>query len=116
MGRHQCGFCRLTGGPVGFRPGNAVRDEGEGAEDFRDELRLSYATAFVFIDMGAAHLEGAGEPCFCEWMPAAPERPQPSPRPPADLEISVRSRVKRRIGVQVSGFPRTRSDFGDSGG
>ncbi len=41
----------------------AVRDEGGKADDFRDELRLSYATAFEFIAIGAAHLEGAGVPC-----------------------------------------------------
>jgi hypothetical protein len=29
------------------------------AEDFRGELRLSYATAFEFIIIGAAYLEAA---------------------------------------------------------
>jgi hypothetical protein len=41
----------------------AVRGEGEEAEDFRGELRLAYATAFEFIAIGAAHLEGAGALC-----------------------------------------------------
>jgi hypothetical protein len=41
----------------------AVRGEGEEAEDLREELRLSYATAFEFIVIGAAHLEGAPVPC-----------------------------------------------------
>jgi hypothetical protein len=35
------------------------------AEDFQDELRLSFATAFEFVVIGAAHLEGAGVPCLC---------------------------------------------------
>jgi len=35
------------------------------AEDFRDELRASYATAFEFITIGAAYLESAGVPCMC---------------------------------------------------
>jgi hypothetical protein len=42
-----------------------VADGGEDAEDFRDELRLSFATAFEFVIIGAAHLEGAGVPCLC---------------------------------------------------
>jgi hypothetical protein len=35
------------------------------AEDFRDELRVSYATAFEFIIIGAAYLEAAGVSCLC---------------------------------------------------
>jgi len=42
----------------------AVNEEGANADDFRDELRLSYATAFEFIAIGAAHLEGAGTKCW----------------------------------------------------
>lgn len=34
-------------------------DEGVDAEDFRDELRQLFATAFEFIVIGAAHLEDA---------------------------------------------------------
>ena len=40
-----------------------VRTEGEQAEDFRDQLRLSLAVAFEFVMIGAAHLERAGNPC-----------------------------------------------------
>jgi hypothetical protein len=35
------------------------------AEDFRDELRVSYATAFEFIIIGASYREAAGVPCLC---------------------------------------------------
>jgi hypothetical protein len=41
-----------------------VRHEGEEAEDFRGELRSSFATAFEFIIIGAAHLEGGDMPCI----------------------------------------------------
>jgi hypothetical protein len=43
----------------------SARQEGRDAEDFRDELRLSFATAFEFVVIGAAHLEAAGVPCLC---------------------------------------------------
>jgi hypothetical protein len=39
--------------------------EERNAADFRDELRVSYATAFEFIIIGAAYLEAACVPCLC---------------------------------------------------
>ncbi len=42
----------------------AVRREGEKAEDFRAPLRQCYATAFEFVVIGAAHVEGAAAPCL----------------------------------------------------
>ena len=43
----------------------AVANEDEdNAQDFRDELRLSFATAFEFVVISAAHLEDAGLPCL----------------------------------------------------
>lgn len=42
----------------------AVMQEGDNAEDFHDELRVSFATAFEFIVIGAAHLERASVPCI----------------------------------------------------
>lgn len=39
--------------------------EEESAENFRDELRMSYATAFEFIVIGAASLEADGALCLC---------------------------------------------------
>jgi hypothetical protein len=39
--------------------------EERNAEDFRDELRSYYATAFEFIIIGAAYLEAAAVPCLC---------------------------------------------------
>ena len=41
----------------------AVKQEGDNAEGFRDELRVSFATAFEFIVIGAAHLERTSERC-----------------------------------------------------
>jgi hypothetical protein len=41
----------------------AVRIGGDRAEDFRDELRLSLATAFEFVVIGAAHLERTSKSC-----------------------------------------------------
>jgi hypothetical protein len=46
------------------RRSKPAKDEDQDAEDFREELR-SFATAFEFIVIGAAHLEGAGVPCVC---------------------------------------------------
>lgn len=64
----------------------AVAEEGEDAEDFRAELRQSYATAFEFIVIGAAHLEGAnacrGTRCRAKLaqrsLPGSGARPTPS--------------------------------------
>jgi len=44
-----------------------VSDEAD-AQDFRNELRLSYATAFEFIVIGAAQLESTCVPRPCTWI------------------------------------------------
>jgi hypothetical protein len=42
-----------------------VAEGGEDAESFRDELRMSFGTAFEFVVIGATHLEGVTIPCLC---------------------------------------------------